>query len=116
MLGGQGLRPPAPGQARGRGAIFVERLGQREPALRQRRVVQLARDRRRYSYRWWHFSRPTKLTRGVDRLAETVLRVPIARAGDAAALPRAFTSADPGVGGVVEAGGRACQSTTAACG
>lgn len=35
--------------------------------------------RRRYSYRWWHFDRPTKLTRGVDRLAETVLRVPTAR-------------------------------------
>jgi hypothetical protein len=35
--------------------------------------------RRRYSYRWWHFDRPSKLTRGADRLAEKVLRIPTAR-------------------------------------
>jgi Core-2/I-Branching enzyme len=35
--------------------------------------------RRRYSYWWWHFDRPAKLTRGADRFAEKVLHVPLSR-------------------------------------
>lgn len=35
--------------------------------------------RRRYSYRWWHFDHPSKLTMRADRFAEKVLRVPWSR-------------------------------------
>jgi hypothetical protein len=33
--------------------------------------------RRRYTYRWWHADKPSKLLRGADRLTANLLRVPV---------------------------------------
>jgi hypothetical protein len=35
--------------------------------------------RRRYTYWWWHADDPSKLLKGADRLAATLLRVPVSR-------------------------------------